>query len=105
MFTRSNRYLTSSNHITLSRQPEYRTLQLRAQRQRPNENPLLTSWGTRRRFEHVCHDTVRGALLAKGPDSSLGEVHRGSCSEDIHMEEEKVEVKVQEEEVEDGRDK
>ena len=48
---------------------------------------------------------VRGALLAKGPDSSLGEVHRGSCSEDIHMEEEKVEVKVQEEEVEHGRDK
>ena len=44
---------------------------------------------------------MRGALLAKGPDSSLGEVHRGSCSEDIHMEEEKVEVKVQEEEVED----
>ena len=40
-------------------------------------------------------------LLAKGPDSSLGEVHRGSGSEDIHMEEEKVEVKVQEEEVED----
>ena len=44
---------------------------------------------------------MRGALLAKGPDSSLGEVHRGSCSEDIHMEEEKVEDKVQEEEVED----
>ena len=38
-------------------------------------------------------------------DSSLGEVHRESCSEDIHMEEEKVEVKVQEDEVEDGRDK
>ena len=36
---------------------------------------------------------VRGALLAKGPDSSLGEVHRGSCSGNIHMEEEKVEVK------------
>ena len=48
---------------------------------------------------------MRGALLAKGPDSSLGEVHRGSCSEDIHMEEEMVEVKVQEDEVEDGRDK
>ena len=49
------------------------------------------------------HDCERGALLAKGPDSSLGEVHRGSCSEDIHMEEEKVEVKVpeEEEEVED----
>ena len=24
---------------------------------------------------------VRGGLLAKGPDTSLGEVHRGSCSE------------------------
>ena len=48
---------------------------------------------------------VRGALLAKGPDSSLGEVHRGSCSGNIHMEEEKVEVKVQEDEVEDGRDR
>ena len=46
--------------------------------------------------------TVRGALLAKGPDSSLGEVHRGYCSEDNHMEEEKVEVKVREDEVEDG---
>ena len=44
---------------------------------------------------------VRGALLAKGPDSSLGEVHRGSCSEDTHTKEEKVGVKVQEEEVED----
>ena len=44
---------------------------------------------------------VRGGLLAKGPDTSLGEVHRGSCSEGIHMEEKKVEVKVQEEEVED----
>ena len=49
--------------------------------------------------------SVRGALLAKGPDSTLGEVDRGSCSEDIHMEEEKVEVKVQEDEVENGRDK
>ena len=37
---------------------------------------------------------MRGALLAKGPDSSVGEVHRGPCSKDIHMEEEKVEVKV-----------
>ena len=48
---------------------------------------------------------MRGALWANGPDSSLGEVHRGSCSEGIHMEEEKVEVKIQEDEVEDGRDK
>ena len=39
--------------------------------------------------------------MAKGPDSSIGEVHRGSCSGNIHMEEEKVEIKVQEEEVED----
>ena len=48
---------------------------------------------------------VRVALLAKRPDSSLGEVHRGSCSSNIHMEEERVEVKVQEDEVESGRDK
>ena len=48
---------------------------------------------------------VRDALLAKGPDSSLGEMQKGSCSENIHMEEEKVEFKVQQEEVEDGRDK
>ena len=60
---------------------------------------------------HVPHRTVqersqtgvavRGALLAKGPDSSLGDVHKGSCSDEVHMEEERVEVKVQEEEVED----
>ena len=49
----------------------------------------------------IVEEPVRGTLLAKRPDSSLGEVHRGSCSEDIHMEEENVEVKVQEEEVED----
>ena len=48
---------------------------------------------------------VRGAFSAKRPDSSLGEVHSGSCSGNIHTEEEKVEVKVQEDEVEDGRDK
>ena len=48
---------------------------------------------------------MRGALLANGPDSSLGEVHRISCSGKIHMEEEKVEVKVQEDELEDERDK
>ena len=50
-------------------------------------------------------ENVRRALLARGPDSSLGEVHRGSCSEHIHTEEEEVEVKVQEDEVEDERDK
>ena len=54
---------------------------------------------------HHSASCVRGASLAKGPDSSLDEVHKGSCSEDIHMEEEKVEVKVQEDEAEDGRDK
>ena len=48
---------------------------------------------------------MKGLLLAKGPDSSLGEVRRGSCSDNTHMEEEKVEVKVQEDEVENGRDK
>ena len=46
-----------------------------------------------------------GALLAKGPDPTLGEVHKRSCSSNIHMEEEKVQVKVQEDEVEDGREK
>ena len=46
---------------------------------------------------------MRGALLAKGPDSSLGEVHRGSCSEDIHMEDED-EDEDEENEVEDERD-
>ena len=45
---------------------------------------------------------MRGALLAKVPNSSLGEVHRESCSEPIHIEDE---VKDQEDEVEDGRDK
>ena len=48
---------------------------------------------------------VRGASLAQGPDSSLVEVHCGSCSGNNHMDEEKVEVKVPEDEVEDGRDK
>ena len=46
---------------------------------------------------------MRGALLTKWPDSSFGEVHRGSCSCNVHMEEEKVEVKVQEDEVEDEK--
>ena len=45
---------------------------------------------------------VRGALLTKGPNSSFGKVHRRSCSEPIHMEDE---VNDQEDEVEDGRDK
>ena len=40
-------------------------------------------------------------LLAKGPDSSSGEVHRRSCYDEVHMEEERM-VKVQEEEVEDN---
>ena len=47
----------------------------------------------------------RGALLNKESDSSWSEVHRGSCSGNIHMEEGKVEVKVQENEVKDGKDK
>ena len=55
--------------------------------------------GSQQKLEHLSH--VRGALLAKGPDSSLGEVHRRSCCEDINIEDEKVEVKVQKKEVED----
>ena len=46
-----------------------------------------------------------GLSSLRGPDSSLAEVDRESCSEDIHMEEEKVEIRVQEDEVEDVRDK
>ena len=45
---------------------------------------------------------VRGALLTRGPDSSFAEAHRVFCSEPIHIEHE---VKDQEDEVEDGRDK
>ena len=37
-------------------------------------------------------------FLAKGPDSSFGEVPVGYCPDEVHMEEEEVEVKVQEEE-------
>ena len=50
---------------------------------------------------HVLNPRER-SVIGQEADSSLGdEVHKGSCSEDIHMEEEKAEVKVQEEEVED----
>ena len=45
---------------------------------------------------------MRGALLTIGPDSSFAEAHRGLSSEPIHIEDE---VKDQEDEVEDGRDK
>ena len=45
---------------------------------------------------------MRGALLAKVPDSSFAEVHRGFNSEPTHVEDE---VEDQEDEVEDGRDK
>ena len=45
---------------------------------------------------------MRGVLLAKGPDSSISGVPVGSCLDEVHMEEEKVEVKVQAEEEEIG---
>ena len=41
-------------------------------------------------------------LLIFVSQPSLGGVHRGSCSEDIHMEEEEVQLKVQVEEQEIG---
>ena len=47
-------------------------------------------------------EPVRGAVLTKGPDFSFAEAHKGFDSEQIHMEDE---VKDQEDEVEDGRDK
>ena len=46
--------------------------------------------------------TCERALLTKGPDSSFAESHRGFSSELIHIEHE---VKDQEDDVEDGRDK
>ena len=49
----------------------------------------------------MCMHCERG-VVGQRADSSLGEVHRGSCSGNIHMEEEKVGVKVQEDEAEGG---
>ena len=46
-------------------------------------------------------ETVRGALLTKGSDSSFADAHRGLISEPTHKEDE---VEDQEDEVEDGRD-
>ena len=40
--------------------------------------------------------------MTKGPDSPFGELHKRSCCGNIHKEEE---LKDQEDEVEDGRDK
>ena len=45
---------------------------------------------------------MREELLTKGPNSSFAEAHKGFNSEPTHMEDE---VKDQEDEVEDGRDK
>ena len=45
---------------------------------------------------------VRGVILAKGPDSSFGGVPVGYCPDEVHMEEEEVQVKVQAEEEEIG---
>ena len=41
---------------------------------------------------------MRGPLLTTGPDASVGGVPVGYCPEEVHMEEEKVQVKVQVEE-------
>ena len=44
--------------------------------------------------------TVRGAISAKGPDSSVGGVPVGFCSDDVHMEEEdQLRVQVKEERI------
>ena len=47
-----------------------------------------------------CLSCVRGAFSAKGPDSSFGGVPVGYCPDEVHMEEEGVQVKVQVEEEE-----
>ena len=63
---------------------------------------VWTPWQRISLIKHLRFQNVRGALLTKGPDSSVAEAHRGFNSEPIHMEDE---VKDQEDEVEDGRDK
>ena len=45
---------------------------------------------------------MRGVLLTKGPDSSVGGVPVGSCLDEVHMEEEGIKVLVQAEEEEIG---
>ena len=45
---------------------------------------------------------MRAALLARGPDSSVGGVPVEYCPDEVHMEEEEVQVKVQVEEEEIG---
>ena len=60
-------------------------------------NELAKTNLPRRHAQEPSNSCERGVICQRA------EVHRRSCSEDIHMEEEKVEVKVQEEEVEDGR--
>ena len=47
--------------------------------------------------------SVRGVLLTKGPDSSVGGVPVGYCPDEVHMEEEGVKVQVQAEEEEIGK--
>ena len=44
---------------------------------------------------------VRGVLLATGPDSSVGGVPVGYCPDEVHMEEEEVQIKIQIEEEEE----
>ena len=55
---------------------------------------VISSASTQRQW----NEHVRGAFLAKGPASSVGGVPVGYCSDDVHMEEEEVQVKVQVEE-------
>ena len=46
---------------------------------------------------------MRGAFSAKGPDSSFGRVPVGCYPDEVHVEEERVQVMVQVEEEEDRR--
>ena len=51
--------------------------------------------------KHECEEFVRG-VFPKGPDSSVGGVPVGHCPDEVHMEEEEVQFKVQIEEEEIG---
>ena len=62
------------------------------------DRPCTTSEGIQKASFTFCER----ALLTKGPESSFAKAHMGFNSEPIHIEDE---VKDQEDEVEDGKDK
>ena len=93
-------------HLLPSYSSTFHQTNVKSSQNRSEDNLLISKIQSPHLLLEVDHhdEECERALLAKGPDSSLGEVYKGSCSGDIHTEEEEVEVKVQEDEVEDGTD-